>query len=277
MFILLIFNIFEFRDFNIQVSLPKLQVLILDNNMIENINNFPSIPSLLTLSMTNNGLHDLISFINAAKIKFPRLRSVNVFKNPMHPGMMDTQNYSQFKNYMRSITTLTELDGMNINDNSFMNQQGQQTNQKRDLFGTSNNISQSTNPSQRVDFFGNQSQTTVKNPATNPAPQRKKVGMFDNMPNPSPKTLSQSVMVPSMNTRNDDTFNLNVNNGKVYKRLMFVIDESGEYDGTEFVLSKKKKSTIMINEKIFRKSDNMTNFNRKNRSEGNKHILNKDL
>ncbi len=33
----------------------------------------------------------------------------------------------------------------------------------------------------------------------------------------------------------------------------------------------------MYNEKIFRKSDNMTNFNRKNRSEGNKHILNSDL
>ena len=162
--------------------------------------------------------------------------------------MMNSQNYFQFKNYMRAITTLTELDGMNINDNSFMNQQGQQTNQKRDLFGTSSNISQSTNPTQRADFFGNQSQTTVKNPATNPAPQRKKVGMFDNMPNPSPKTLSQSVMVPSMSARNNDTFDLSANNGKVYKRMMFVIDESEEYDGTEFVLSKKKKSTIMINE-----------------------------
>ena len=245
--------------------------------MIETINNFPSLPSLHTLSMANNGLHDLISFINTAKFKFPKLRSLNVFKNPMNPGMMNSQNYFQFKNYMRAITTLTELDGMNINDNSFMNQQGQQTNQKRDLFGTSSNISQSTNPTQRADFFGNQSQTTVKNPATYPAPQRKKVGMFDNMPNPSPKTLSQSVMVPSMSARNNDTFDLSANNGKVYKRMMFVIDESEEYDGTEFVLSKKKKSTIMINEKIFKKSDNMTNFNRKNRSEGNKHILNKDL
>ena len=33
----------------------------------------------------------------------------------------------------------------------------------------------------------------------------------------------------------------------------------------------------MINEKILKKSDNMTKFNRKNKSEGNKHILNSDL
>ena len=33
----------------------------------------------------------------------------------------------------------------------------------------------------------------------------------------------------------------------------------------------------MVNEKILKKSDNMTKFNRKNKSEGNKHILNADL
>ena len=67
------------------------------------------------------------------------------------------------------------------------------------------------------------------------------------------------------------------NSGLIYKRQFFVIDESAEIDGTEFVNSKKKKSCIMINEKILKKSDNMTKFNRKNKSEGNKHILNSDL
>ena len=33
----------------------------------------------------------------------------------------------------------------------------------------------------------------------------------------------------------------------------------------------------MVNMKILQKSDNMTKFNRKNRSEGNKHILNSHL
>ena len=119
---------------------------------------------------------------------------------------------------MGPITILTEFDGMNIKDDSLMNQKGQQTNQKRDLFGVSSNISQNIYPSQRVDFFGNQSQTNVKNPSTNPAPQRKKVWMFDNIPNPCPKTLSQSFMIPSMSARNNGTFVLN---GKVYKRLIF--------------------------------------------------------
>ncbi len=102
------------------------------------------------------------------------------------------------------------------------------------------------------------------------------MGLFDGMPSGGAKSLSQSVMFTGSENRpiNSD---MNVNNGKVYKRQMFVIDESGELDGTEFVNSKKKKSLIMFNEKIFKKSDNMTNFNRKNRSEGNKHILNSDL
>lgn len=40
---------------------------------------------------------------------------------------------------------------------------------------------------------------------------------------------------------------------------------------------RRKKSIIMVNEKILKKSDNMTKFNRKNKSEGNKHILNSEL
>ena len=48
----------------------------------------------------------------------------------------------------------------------------------------------------------------------------------------------------------------------------------GQIDGTAYVKSLKKNSCIMYNEKIFRKSDNLTKFNRKNHSEGNKHILN---
>ena len=48
----------------------------------------------------------------------------------------------------------------------------------------------------------------------------------------------------------------------------------GQIDGTAYVKSLKKNSCIMYNEKIFKKSDNLTKFNRKNHSEGNKHILN---
>jgi len=234
--------------------------------MIASIDNFPSIPSLENLSLNNNNISNLSGFINSIKSKFPKIKSINSFKNPMNPGIMNPQNYSQFKAYMQTITNLQFLDGMNINDNSFMNQQGQHT--KVDFFGNSNN---QPNPATNSNMFASMNPAMSQNP-----PQKQKMGLFDGMPSGGAKSLSQSVMFTGSENRpiNSD---MNVNNGKVYKRQMFVIDESGELDGTEFVNSKKKKSLIMYNEKIFRKSDNMTNFNRKNRSEGNKHILNSDL
>ena len=57
----------------------------------------------------------------------------------MNPGMMNPGNYNQYKMYMKQIGNITELDGMNINDNSYMNQGQQSSQPKRDLFGTSGN------------------------------------------------------------------------------------------------------------------------------------------
>ena len=256
--------------------------------MITSINNFPSIPSLLTLSLANNNISDLIAFLNTVRTKYPNITSLNTFRNPMNPGINNPSNYNQYKNYVRQIGHILELDGMNINDNSYMNQ-GQQSQPKRDLFGTSPNTN-TTQGSTKVNFFDN---NPVQNTSVNPANQNKmfastnpamttssqpktKMGMFDNMPMKPTKTINQSVMMFG-NDRTNNNFDMNLHNGQVFKRQMFIIDESAELDGTDFVKSKKKKSLIKVDEKIFKKSDNMTKFNRKNRSEGNKHILNQDL
>ena len=100
--------------------------------MIESINNFPSILSLHTLSICNNSLN----------------------------GMTNPQGYNQYKNYMKYIQSLKELDGMNINDNSYMNQGQQSSQPKRDLFGTSGAIASNPSPSPKVDFFSNSATTT---------------------------------------------------------------------------------------------------------------------
>ena len=296
--------------------------------MISSINNFPSIASLQTLSISNNNISDLSSFIMAARSKYPGLKSLNTFKNPMNPGIGQPGSYTQYKTYIRQIGSIIELDGKNINDSSFMNQQQQP---KRDLFGTSSGSSQpkrdlfgtssstvtptpTTTARPKVDFFSStpsQSVNTNMNSMnentnssasgytsqsnniyastmpqmTNSATQNKqKMGMFDNMA--QNKNLSQSTNMSNMfaNTNtNKPVVSMNVNtsgnntNGIIYKRQFFVIDESAEIDGTEFVNSKKKKSSITVNEKILKKSDNMTKFNRKNKSEGNKHITNNEL
>ena len=270
--------------------------------MISSINNFPSIFSLKTLSISNNNLSDLSSFVTSAKTKYPTLTSLNTFRNPMNPGVNQVQQYNQYKAYVKQIGKLTELDGMNINDNSFMNQQQQPkrdlfgtstgSQPKRDLFGTSSSTvaSQATN---KVNFFDtspatntNMSSNMNANPANasqnvSQAQSQPKMGMFGTSANPTqsvPKATNTSNMFATNPAPSQPASSGGSNtSGLIFKRQFFVIDESEEYDGTEFVKSKKKKSNIMINEKILKKSDNMTKFNRKNKSEGNKHILNSDL
>lgn len=303
--------------------------------MITSINNFPNIPSLENLSISNNNISDLSSFLNAIKAKFPRLRSLNTFRNPMNPGANQAQQYGQYKSYVKQLGTVTELDGMNINDNSYMQQQrpkqdlfsfggaGGATQQqpKRDLFGTNPQPQQpkrdlfGTTPAQpqmqpqpqaqpaKVNFFDTpaQSAPAAQNAASmsnmmNSMQNKPKVGFFDAAAPAQANTNMNSQMnqmannQTNMNNRGGSMAqmmgvtatggsNQSVSNtqGQVFRRQFFVIDESAEIDGTEFVNSKKMKSVIMVNEKILKKSDNMTKFNRKNKSEGNKHILNSDL
>ena len=278
--------------------------------MISSINNFPSIASLKTLSISNNNLNNLSIFITTARTKYPSLTSLNTFRNPMNPGVGQASSYSQYKNYMKQLGKLTELDGMNINDNSFMNQQQQPkqdlfgtstgTQPKRDLFGTTSNPTpiQNTN---KVNFFDSAPSTNTNmntnmntnqvfqstNPTMNANYQNQskpKMGMFDTPSSTlSKQNISQSTnmatMFASPNPNNviKPVSSGNNASGLIFKRQFFVIDESAEIDGSEFVNSKKKKSLIMVNEKILKKSDNMTKFNRKNKSEGNKHILNSEL
>ena len=288
--------------------------------MISSIQNFPSISSLETLSITNNNINDLTTFINSARTKYPQLKSLNTFKNPMNPGMGQPQAYSQYKSYMKQIGRITELDGMNINDTSFMNQQPKRdlfgtstgSQPKRDLFGTTstttkvnffdttpanNNISQSTNMAMNNNqnntasytsnnmFASTNPTVTYNNPQTTQSKPKPKMSMFDSV---APAQTNMSNMFANTNSNADggkmvvssDIYGTGSGastSGHVFKRQFFVIDESAEIDGSEFVNSKKKKSLIMVNEKILKKSDNMTKFNRKNKSEGNKHILNSDL
>ena len=277
--------------------------------MISSINNFPIIASLNTLSISNNNINNLSVFITTARTKFPSLTSLNTFRNPMNPGVGQASSYSQYKSYMRQLGKLTELDGMNINDNSFLNQQQQPKQDlfgtstgaqpKRDLFGTTSNPTpiQTTN---KVNFFDSAPSTNTNMNAnmntnqvfqsTNPTmnvnyqnQSKPKMGMFDNSSIPAKQNISQSTNMASMfATQNPNNVVKPVSSGNnasglIFKRQFFVIDESAEIDGSEFVNSKKKKSLIMVNEKILKKSDNMTKFNRKNKCEGNKHILNSEL
>ena len=48
-------------------------------------------------------------------------------------------------------------------------------------------------------------------------------------------------------------------------------------DLQNIIKQKKRQSTITYSQRMLKKADNLTKFNRKNHSEGNKHISNNDL
>ena len=59
--------------------------------------------------------------------------------------------------------------------------------------------------------------------------------------------------------------------------LESIAEEVDENDINNIIKMKKRQSTITYSQRMLKKADNLTKFNRKNHSEGNKHITNNDL
>ena len=55
------------------------------------------------------------------------------------------------------------------------------------------------------------------------------------------------------------------------------IENIEDADLLNIIKKKKRESTITYSQRALKKADNLTKFNRKNHSEGNKHISNNDL
>jgi len=68
------------------------------------------------------------------------------------------------------------------------------------------------------------------------------------------------------NSSNNNIIKKNYNN--------FENDETDENDINKLINMKKRHSSITFSQRMLRKADNLTKFNRKNHSEGNKHITN---
>lgn len=67
------------------------------------------------------------------------------------------------------------------------------------------------------------------------------------------------------------------NNTKMKNNLEPITEELDENDINNIIKMKKRQSTITYSQRMLKKADNLTKFNRKNHSEGNKHITNSDL
>ena len=154
------------------------------------------------------------------------------------------------------------------------NNNNNQSQQKVSMFGNTNSNNNNNNTEQKVSMFGNTNSNNNNN-------TQQKVSMFGNTnSNNNNNQSQQKVSMFGDLKKNNNEINVNSslnNNNSNFQKPVFNIDFSEQIDGSDFVKKLKKKSTIMVNMKILQKSDNMTKFNRKNRSEGNKHILNSHL
>lgn len=96
---------------------PNLKILMLDKNRVSNLNSLPVLSSLETLSLTYNGLRDLTQCLVNLTSKCPKLRNLNVMKNPMNPMFDSEERYAEFRATVRVwLPNLQYLDGTDFKD-----------------------------------------------------------------------------------------------------------------------------------------------------------------
>ena len=66
----------------------NLDSLVLDKNDMEELVNFPPIPSLKTLSLNNNSFEDLHEVMDVICEKYPNLEYLFMMRNPVNPAML---------------------------------------------------------------------------------------------------------------------------------------------------------------------------------------------
>lgn len=75
----------------------------------------------------------------------------------------------------------------------------------------------------------------------------------------------------------DENSKNQISNNNTNPYLEPIAEEVDENDLNNIIKMKKRQSTITYSQRMLKKADNLTKFNRKNHSEGNKHITNNDL
>jgi hypothetical protein len=155
----------------------------------------------------------------------------------MNPGIENYEEYLKYRGILKKIRTLKFLDGLDIYDDKNL----------ESLRNRKGNITLSTDQKAAkrnlFDFgdenFNNKAKYNVDN-----------------------------------NITNNENNNFNIGNTSNYMEQSNKIDEN---DIMNIIKSKKRQSTITYSQRMLKKADNLTKFNRKNHSEGNKHITNNDL
>jgi len=155
----------------------------------------------------------------------------------MNPGIENYEEYLKYRGILRKIRTLKFLDGLDINDDK------------------------------NLDTYRNKK----GNGSISIDQKAAKRNLFDFSEEKFNNNFKYNV---DNNKTNNENNNLNVGTFSNYSEQGNKIDEN---DISNIIKSKKRQSTITYSQRMLKKADNLTKFNRKNHSEGNKHITNNDL
>ncbi len=90
-------------------------------------------------------------------------------------------------------------------------------------------------------------------------------------------SLKDNTEFDAYNQKKSKAPNLFDFNNESKNELESVPEELDENELNNIIKMKKRQSTITYSQRMLKKADNLTKFNRKNHSEGNKHITNNDL
>lgn len=92
-----------------------LKSLVLDNNEIKSLKDFPDLPELETLWLNNNQLEDLSEVIEVAA-KLPKLTYLSILKNPCVPNMFSSEYELYRYDVLKRLNNLKFLDSQPVTE-----------------------------------------------------------------------------------------------------------------------------------------------------------------
>lgn len=96
----------------------NLRTLIIDNNYIASLEEFPIMLNLTTLSANKNQFKDLDSLLDEILNKFPSLYNLSMMKNPMCPFAIGDEGYYKYRlKVCKRLHNIKILDGFEVTMN----------------------------------------------------------------------------------------------------------------------------------------------------------------
>jgi len=98
----------------------QLRSLVLDNNQLESLQNFPINEKMQTLWVNNNNISDLKAFLDGISKAYPNLTYLSMLKNPACPNYFTGKDFEDYKRYryyvLYRLKKLKFLDSSPVND-----------------------------------------------------------------------------------------------------------------------------------------------------------------